>query len=225
MSGATDISTRDSSEVTRRRYDRIAPVYDALEWAIEAMCFRRWRRSFWERVPTGRLLEVGIGTGKNLEHHGVGHEVVGIDLSPGMLERARRRADRLDADLDLQVADVQDLPFDDGAFEAVAASFVFCSVPDPVRGLEEARRVLAPGGELHLLEHVLAPNRVLAAFMRWLDVFPVHLWGAHIDRDTVANVQAAGFELVEVRRRFLGIVVEVCARPRGYVTLETEESQ
>lgn len=199
----------EDSALTRRRYDRIAPVYDALEWVTEVVFFRRWRRELWERVPAGRVLEVGVGTGKNLAYHRDEHQVVGIDLSPGMLSRARRRAEQSGATVELHEADVQALPFDDESFDAVVASFVFCSVPDPVRGLREAQRVLKPGGKLVLLEHVISPNPVLAAFMRWLDFLPVNIWGAHIDRDTAENVHTAGFRDVEVQHRVSGVVILV----------------
>jgi phosphatidylethanolamine/phosphatidyl-N-methylethanolamine N-methyltransferase len=206
----------EDTAVARHRYDRIAPVYDALEWVVEVPFFRRWRRALWERVPAGRVLEVGIGTGKNLAYHRAEHAVVGIDLSPAMLDRARRRARRTGSPVDLQVADVQDLPFGDQSFDVVVATFVFCSVPDPVVGLREVRRVLKPGGKLVLLEHVIAPHPWLAAMMRWFDFVPVHIWGAHIDRDTVENVRRAGFPEVDVQRRMAGIVVEVqggCREP------------
>ncbi len=201
----------EASELTRRRYDRIAPVYDALEWVMELLFFRRWRRQLWDQVPAGRVLEVGVGTGKNVEHHREEHEVVGIDLSPNMLARARRRAQELGAAVELREADVQNLPFDDASFDAVVASFVFCSVPDPVLGLREVRRVLKPTGKLVLLEHVVSPNPVLAKLMSWLDFLPLHIWGAHIDRDTAANVRLAGFPNVRVEARAARLVVLIDA--------------
>lgn len=204
----------EASALTRRRYDRIAPVYDALEWLTEVLFFRRWRRELWEGVPAGRVLEVGVGTGKNLAYHRDEHQVVGIDLSPGMLSRARRRAEQSGATVELHEADVQELPFDDESFDAVVASFVFCSVPDPVRGLREARRVLRPGGHLVLLEHVISLNPLLATLMRWLDVVPLNIWGAHIDRDTAKNVQAAGFSDVQVAHRAARLVILLRASSR-----------
>lgn len=201
----------EASELTRRRYDRIAPVYDALEWVMELVFFRRWRRQLWDQVPAGRVLEVGVGTGKNLEHLRDEHQVVGIDLSPNMLARAHRRAQELGVAVELREADAEDLPFDDASFDAVVASFVFCSVPDPVLGLREVRRVLKPTGKLVLLEHVVSPNPVLAKLMNWLDFLPLHIWGAHIDRDTAANVRAAGFPNVRVEARAARLVVLVDA--------------
>ena len=212
----------NSSQVTRRRYDRIAPVYDAIEWVVEWAFFRRWRRELWQEVPPGRILEVGVGTGKNLEFHLDHHDVVGIDLSPRMLSQARARAARFELDVDLREADAQELPFSDAAFDAVVASFVFCSVPDPARGLREARRVLKPGGTLVLLEHVVSHRRWLARLMSGLDSLALHIWGAHIDRDTAENVVAAGFEGVQVRY-MLGDVVVVVTGNRGEAIKAGEE--
>ena len=106
----------------------------------------------------GRVLEVGAGTGKNLRHYGEDAAIVASDLSPGMLGRLRARASASTASR-LVAADVEDLPFRAGTFDAVVASCVFCSVPDPMRGLGEIRRVLKDGGQLRLLEHVRSEER------------------------------------------------------------------
>ncbi len=206
------METADTA-LTRRRYDRIAPVYDALEWAVEPR-FARWRRALWERVPPGRVLEVGVGTGKNLRYYPAGAEVTAIDISPGMLAQARRRAARLGSSAALHLGDVQHLDFPDGSFDAVVASFTFCSVPDPVRGLAEIRRVLRPGGRLLLLEHVLSMGVMLRPLMRLMSPLPFYIWGARIDRETVINVHRAGFESVEVQNLLLDIVVMIDASPR-----------
>jgi len=193
-----------STAITRSRYNRIAPIYDLLEWGMEVGA-RRWRKRLWSLARPGRLLELGVGTGKNIPHYGERH-VTAVDLSDAMLERARRKAERLGVDFDSSLADVQQLPFPDASFDVVLATFLFCSVPDPVLGLTEARRVLVPGGQLLLLEHVLSHKPLLRALMRWLDPIPHHLWGAHIDRDTVDNVQRAGFTLVHAQPLSLDVV-------------------
>lgn len=181
-----------ATELTRRRYDRVAPVYDALEWVMEARV-RRWRTELWSRVPPGRVLELGVGTGKNIRHHPAGREIVALDISEKMLLRARGKAERSGGRVAFELSDAQRLPHPDATFDVVVASFVFCSVPDPRLGLRETRRVLRPGGKLLLLEHVLSRKPVLRSLMRWLDPVPFHVWGAHIDRDTVASVRDAGF--------------------------------
>jgi len=202
---------RRETELTRSRYDRIAPVYDLLESMME-LRVRSWRRELWSLVRGDRILELGVGTGKNLRFHPCGKGITAIDISEKMLLRARRRAAKLGARVRLEIADAQVLPFGDASFDEVVATFLFCSVPDPVQGLCEARRVLRPGGRLLLLEHVISELPVLRPLMRWLDPIPVHIWGAHIDRDTVENVRAAGFEDVESRDRSLDIVKVILAR-------------
>lgn len=203
----------EETATTRARYDRIAPVYDLMEWWMELFWLRRWRRELWSRVGAAEaLLELGVGTGKNLPFHPAGGRVTAVELSERMLARARGRARRLGRDVALRVADVQELPFADASFDTVVATFLFCSVPDPVRGLAEARRVLRPGGRLLLLEHVLSERPLVRRLMRWLDPVPLHVWGAHIDRDTVGNVRRAGFEDVRVARLALDVVVRIEAR-------------
>ena len=183
--------------LTRRRYDRIASIYDGVESLMELRA-RRWRRDLWSRVTSGCVLEIGVGTGKSLRYYPEGCDIIAVDISEHMLARARKRAHRLGLRVRLDVADAQRLPFQDATFDVVTATFLFCSVPDPARGLAEARRVLKPGGRLLLLEHVLSRRPILRRLMRWLDPIPVHLWGAHINRETVGTVRASGFvNLVE----------------------------
>jgi phosphatidylethanolamine/phosphatidyl-N-methylethanolamine N-methyltransferase len=197
--------------LTRHRYDRLAPLYDAIQWPMERRA-AAWRRQLWSRVAGDRILELGIGTGKNLPFHPAGKTIVGLDLSPRMLERARRQAERLRAPVQLVEGDVQQLPFANASFDSVVATFLFCSVPDPVRGLSEARRVLAPGGQLLLLEHVLTEQPALRWVMCQLDRLTVRLAGAHLDRNTVDNARAAGFGEVHGHDLMFEIVKWIEAR-------------
>lgn len=202
---------RNETAMTRKRYDRIAPVYDAFEWIAEFR-FRKWRQDLWRDVSgTERILELGVGTGKNVAWYPPTARVTAVDISERMLERARRKAVRLGRKVDFEVADAQSLPFGDGAFDAVVTTFVFCSVPDPVKGLREARRVLKPGGRILMVEHVISERPVLRPLMNWLDPLTHHLWGAHINRDTVANVQRAGFVNVRSSDLALDIVKRIDA--------------
>jgi ubiquinone/menaquinone biosynthesis C-methylase UbiE len=156
------------SNRTQRRYDRLAFAYDILEAPLERLRFAEWRKRLRGRIAGPAVLEVGVGTGKNFPYYPSGEQVVGIDLSPHMLMRARRKASKLDLNVDLREMDVQSLDFPDHCFDTVFATFVFCSVPDPVAGLRELRRVCKPSGRLLLLEHMRPENIVLGLIF---DVF------------------------------------------------------
>ena len=118
---------------TQIRYHRIAPAYDLMEVIVERTAFSRWRTRLWSQVEGERILEVGVGTGKNIPYYPTGIRVTAVDLSDKMMQRAQRRASRLTAEIDLSLVDTQRLAFAD----ATLATFVFCSVPDAVLGLRE----------------------------------------------------------------------------------------
>src|SRR5512146_2641771 len=134
-------------------YDRGAAIYDLYTAPMEALRGRRARRRLFGRAG-GRALEFGIGTGLSLPSYPPGIELTGIDISPRMLARARRRAERIGLRADLEIADIGRLPYPDASFDTVTAACVFCSVGDPVRGLREAARVVRPAGQVLLYEHV-----------------------------------------------------------------------
>jgi len=200
------MSSGISTKQTQKRYDRQAGLFDVMEAPVELIAFKPLRKRLWSEVHGARVLEVGVGTGKNLPYHPQSARSVAVDLSPRMLRRAASRARRLEHDVDLVLADAQHLPFRDGAFDAAAATFVFCSVPDPVMGLGEVRRVLRDEGQVHLLEHVRAGNRVVGRLMDLINPVAVRLMGANINRDTVGNVERSGFALKSVESRGFGIL-------------------
>lgn len=200
---------------TRARYQRIAPLYDAME-SIAEKRYSDWRPRLWSLVKGPRVLEVGVGTGKNMPHYPKGVEVTAIDLTPGMLARAKRRAGELGVDVTLQLGDVQDLSFPDNTFDDVVATFVFCSVPDPVLGLNEIARVLKPGGQLLLLEHVRAASPVLGALMDVANPVAVRMMGANINRRTVENVRHSPLSVTQVEDLdTAGIFKLITARKNG----------
>jgi len=196
----------EATSLTQKRYDRQAGLFDFWEAPLEALAFKRLRKRLWSEVHGARILEVGVGTGKNLPYHPEGSRSVAVDLSPRMLSHAARKAGRLGRDVDLVLADAQRLPFRDGAFHAAAATFVFCSVPDPVLGLREVRRVVRQEGSVHLMEHVRSRNPIVGRLMDWMNPLWVRVCGANINRDTVANVERAGFVLKGVESRMFGIL-------------------
>ncbi len=206
-----------ATAVTRRRYQRIAPVYDSMQ-ALGERRYHAWRRRLWALAHGPSVLEVGVGTGKNMPFYPTGVSITGIDLTPGMLERARRRMPELGlADrVILQLGDVQRLDFPDASFDTAVATFVFCSVPDPVLGLREMKRVIKPGGRAILLEHMRSPDPTAGAVMDLLNPLVVAMMGANINRRTVENVQKAGLELERVEDLGLGGIFKlIVARAPG----------
>jgi len=201
------------TRATRARYNRIAVVYDLMEAFIERTAFAAWRQRLWAGVPAGRVLEVGVGTGKNLPYYPAGAQVTAIDLSERMLERTRRRATDLGVRVDLRLMDAQRLAFPAGAFDAAVATFVFCSVPDPVQGLRELGRVVRPGGDIWLLEHMRVDRPVIGPLMDLLNPLVVRMVGANINRRTVENVRRAGLILVSVEHLQGELVRLIHARP------------
>jgi len=130
---------------SKTRYNRIAPFYDLMESLLERFAYRRWRERLRSRIGENRVLEVGVGTGKNLPHYPDGVRVTAVDLTDGMLERAPQRVPRASTEVDLSLVDAQRLAFADSVFDTAVATFVFCSVPDPILGLRELSRVKPDG--------------------------------------------------------------------------------
>lgn len=195
------------SEKIKRRYDRIAPYFDALEGIMEAMVFKRWRRRLWSKIEGQHLLEAGVGTGKNFPFYPKGCQITAIDFSEKMLEKARQKLVAKNIEAELSLMDVESLCYADNSFDTVVASFVFCSVPHPRKGLKELHRVCRKGGKVILLEHVLSSNCYVASVMDFLNPVFLKLFGANINRQTVKNVQACGFNKVYVEH--LGGVVKL----------------
>lgn len=184
-------AARETSEV-RRRYDRASWYYDLQIWPMEILGMKRFRREVLDRVSGPRVLEVGVGTGINLPDYPTDLLVDAIDLSPRMLARARRRPAH--AHVLFHEMDVQHLAFPDASFDTVVATCVFCSVPDPIVGLKEVRRVLRPTGRGVLLEHVRPGGRRLGALFDRLDPIVSRI-GPHINRRTADNIRAAGLTI------------------------------
>jgi len=204
-----------ATQIAKRRYNRIAPVYDLMEGLGERSRYSKWRKLLWSRVEGPRILEVGVGTGKSFSCYPAGAEITAVDFSDRMLKRAQDRASEQKVEVRLQQMDVQDLEFEGNTFDTVVASFVFCSVPDPVRGLMEIERVCKPGGKVVLLEHVLSANRVLGWLMNLANPLVVRMVGANMNRRTVDNVIKSGLVVEQVTDLGAGIFKLIEARTKA----------
>lgn len=194
--------------LTRKRYNRTSRFYDMMDRMIKSEL-----RSKALSQASGKVLEVGVGTGGNLTYYPPGCEVTGIDLSPGMLNKAREKATSLNLAVRLIEMDAQNMQFPDNSFDTVVATCVFCSVPDPIKGLKEIRRVCKPHGKVILLEHVRSDHPLLGKIMDIIDPLTVKMMGPHINRRTVENVQKAGFHIQSVEDQHLKILKLIVAEP------------
>jgi ubiquinone/menaquinone biosynthesis C-methylase UbiE len=191
-------------------YDRLARFYDSAFSPFERWFLRGWREELSSYVPnTGTVLELGCGTGANFEFYHDHELAVSSELSIEMLRRAKGKV-RKNC---LVQADAQSLPFPDNCFDAVFATLVFCSIPDPLTAFAEVRRVLKPGGTLALLEHVRPPGRLGRVF-DVLSLASVALIHDHFNRETANLAKESGFEVEEVYVKAAGAVnLIVCSDP------------
>jgi len=169
----------------------MARLYDVLEYPMEKG-FSKWRKDLLKHAK-GKTLEVGIGTGKNIPYYPEDVELTGIDFSPKMIEIASKKAENYN-NVSLYLMDAESMDFENDAFDTVVTSCVFCSVPDPVQGLKEIRRVCKEGGKILMLEHVRSDNKMVGKMMDLVNPVPLHVYGANINRRTFENLLKAGFE-------------------------------
>lgn len=176
----------------KNRYNRVSKIYDLMEKPMESMLMDDWRKELFEKIEGKKILEVGVGTGKNLDFYSTDKEVTGIDFSEKMLEKAKNKSKDKDH-VTLMEMDAENMTFEDNTFDTVVTSCVFCSVPDPVKGLKEIRRVCKNGGKVIMLEHMRSNKPVVGKIMDRINFIPLHIWGANINRQTLKNLQEAGF--------------------------------
>jgi ubiquinone/menaquinone biosynthesis C-methylase UbiE len=191
-------------------------VYDLLDLPFEYARYRPFRSMLFAGL-SGRLLDAGVGTGRNIPFYPPGSEVIGIDTSPEMLARAERRRARTGATGEFLERDVRATGFVDGSFDGVVASFLFCVLPEPEQlpALRELARVCKPTGEIRLLEYTRPGTPFRRLLTRIWEPWVRLAYGASFDRDVAQNVPAAGLVLVDARFVVDELVQYVVARPRG----------
>jgi ubiquinone/menaquinone biosynthesis C-methylase UbiE len=207
-SGSTVVN---ETERVRDIWDKMAPRFDRTMGFWEKVLFaggREWACS----QARGDVLEIAVGSGRNLPYYPRDVRLTAIELSPAMLELARARAAELGLDVDLRLGDAQALDLPDDRFETVLSTFSMCSIPDDRKAVSEAKRVLRPGGRLILFEHVRSPARPVRAVQRVLDRLTVRFEGDHLLREPLDHVREEGFEIDEFRRSKWGIVERLAAR-------------
>jgi ubiquinone/menaquinone biosynthesis C-methylase UbiE len=208
-------SGTDDTQRVRDLYDREAARYDSIVRIPERLLFTDGR--VWATTQAARdVLEIAIGTARNLPHYGSEVRITGVDISQAMLAIARERAQALGREIDLRVGDAQKLEFPSERFDSVVATLALCTIPDDRRALAEACRVLRAGGRLILLEHVRSPQPIVRLLQKLLEPLAVRYAGDHLLRDPLDHLADLGFSIEYCARSRAGIVERVVARkPAG----------
>jgi ubiquinone/menaquinone biosynthesis C-methylase UbiE len=196
--------------VTQGKWDRAAASFDAMNGAGPE---KRWgpvKRELFSHMR-GEVLFLAVGTGLDIQFFPPGRHITGIDISGEMLKRAAARAGAYDGAMTLRQQDVLELDFPDDCFDQIFTSCTFCSVPRPIDGLRQLYRVLKPGGELFMFEHTGSKYFPFRQLMNWMTPLS-RMFGPDMNRDTTANVAAAGFVNRRVRNVYLDVVKTIRAQ-------------
>jgi ubiquinone/menaquinone biosynthesis C-methylase UbiE len=199
-----------ATDKARQVWDRAAPAYDRQIVFLERVWFTGGREWIGERAR-GRVLDVAVGTGRNLPFYPADATISGIELSPVMLAHARRRAAELGRPADLREGDAESLPYDDESFDTVVCALSLCTIPDPRAAVAEMHRVLVPGGRLLLVDHIGSSWPPIRAAQWLLERVTIATAGEHFTRRQRSVVAAAGFEIVESERLKAGSIERIHA--------------
>ncbi len=224
LAGALLVRARQSTQTTATRvdetvrvskyYDRLSASYDSGMRVFDRLFVgdgRRWACS----QATGDVLEIAIGTGRNLPHYRDGVRLSGIDISPAMLDVARERARDLGLDANLRMGDAQALDFPDASFDTMVCTLAMCTIPDERQAIREARRVLRPDGAFVLFEHVGSPNPLVRAIQQVLNPLSVRFAADHLLREPATILREEGFVIDQLERGRFGVIKRISARRAG----------
>lgn len=200
-----------ANDLRRRAYAKSASKYDRQIGFFERRLFGTEHRPWACSRAVGNTLEVAVGTALNLPHYPEGVDLVGLDLSPEMLELARARAGELGLQIDLREGDAQELPFPDASFDTVVCTFSLCNIPDVERTITEMKRVLKPGGRMILVDHIGSSVKPIFWFQRFIEFFSKRAEGEYQTRRPLVQVKKAGFEIQESERSHAGVIERLVA--------------
>lgn len=214
MTGSAARTCETPTAKQLRVWNKAAAGYDKQIAFYERVWFGGGREWIGARA-TGRILDVAIGSGRNLAHYAPEAVVTGIDLSPAMLALAKKEAASLGRSVDLRAADAELLPFGDASFDTVVCALSLCNIPHPARAIAEMYRVLASGGQLLLLDHIGSSWPPLYAAQWAVDQVTHRTAGEHMTRRQRPLVESAGFTIVEAERLKAGTVERIRAIKPG----------
>jgi ubiquinone/menaquinone biosynthesis C-methylase UbiE len=196
---------------TTALYDHHATLYDRATRLLDRLLHQQ-RQNLLAHAR-GRVLDVAVGTGKNLPYYPADCQVCGIDLATSMLQRAHKRAQHFGRVVSFVQGDAATLPYLDATFDTVVCTLAGCIFPDPVRVFQELRRVCVLTGSLLFLEHVRPPQPLLSVLADAITPVSAHLIGCHPNRPTVQYLQDAGLTIVAQTTSLGGVLVSVVAEP------------
>ncbi|MDP3728921.1 MAG: methyltransferase domain-containing protein [bacterium] len=202
----------NETKKTQRRYDRFARVYDLFELPLERLSFAKIRRKTLSPLK-GKVLEIGVGTGKNLPYYNWENiDYTGIDFSKKMLERAKRKNF---PKAKMIYMDAQNIDFKENNFDYIVTTFVLCSIPDPIKALKEMQRLIKKDGKVIMIEHVRSKNFLLAFWQDIHNPLTKFFFGANINRDTKQNIEKAGLIITKDQALAFGDVLRLFEARKG----------
>ena len=199
-------------EVTRKKWDKAAPNFEFMAGYGPEKRWEPYKRELFSNMGDGEILFLALGTGLDIATFPKGRSITTIDISQKMIDQAMPRVEAYDGKITAQQADVHDMPFEAGKFDQIFTSCTFCSVPNPVEGLKALRRVLKPDGELFMFEHTGSNFFPFKQMMNAMTVLSSKL-GPDMNRPTVENVVAAGYDLKKVTHVYMDVVKTIQASP------------
>jgi ubiquinone/menaquinone biosynthesis C-methylase UbiE len=201
-----------TSQEISEKYNRFARWYDVVVGAPDLLGVGELRRQLL-RSASGKVLEIAVGTGKNLRYYPAGCQITAVDVSDAMLTLARKRAAKLSMDVSCLLADAEALPFPDNSFDTVASTLSMCTFPNPIWALEEMSRVCRPKGRILLLEHGRSDREWLERWQDRRDDRHAKQLGCHWNREPLVLARKAGLTVAKARRFFFGMFYQIEAEP------------
>src|SRR6516165_1076061 len=194
------------------KYNHFARWYDLVEGVPDLLGVRRLRERLLRRA-SGKVLEVAVGTGKNLVYYPQGCRIAAVDVSNAMLDVGRTRAAKLSVNVSFSLADAAALPFPDKTFDTVVSSLTTCTFPNPVAALQEMTRVCRTDGKILLLEHGRSDREWIGRLQDRRAERHAKQLGCHWNREPQELARQAGFKILEAHRCFFGIFHVIEATP------------
>jgi ubiquinone/menaquinone biosynthesis C-methylase UbiE len=208
------LSEKMTASTLQNAYDEIAEQYEKKIWFDQHILgVKRLRKNLLSKA-TGKILEVACGTGLNIPLFPAGSDITAVDLSPNMLEVGRANATKHGLNVNFIVMDAENLKFVDGSFDTVVSTLSTCTFPDPVKALQEMKRVCRPNGLILLLEHGHSSLPWLANFQDRNEYkhFQEHA-GCRWNQNPLDLVKSAGIRILRSKRNILGMFHSVEAAP------------